>query len=171
MTNSALVRLLTREYGIQPLCILPIKTVWGIVDVRGGRYIWKPAGRNDGQGRLGELARLAQGLATALTLAAPIPTRGGRLLTGWDGQLGYLQPWLAGRHVSLSNPRERLAALRALAQLHRLSQPWLPALPSFAQRAGLAARLTGKLRTLHRAWPQAEAAWPALARARGLVFA
>ncbi len=171
MTDAALVRLLTREYGIQPLCILPIKTVWGVVDVRGGRYIWKPAGRHDGQRRLLELARFAQGIAPALTLAAPVFTRGGRMLSGWDGQLGYLQPWLAGRHVLLSNPDERLSALRTLLQLHELSQSWLSALPSFVQRAGLAARMTGKLRTLHSVWPQAEAAWPALARARGLVFA
>ncbi|WP_026960828.1 phosphotransferase enzyme family protein [Alicyclobacillus herbarius] len=149
-----------------------MKTVVGVIDTSGRRYIWKPVGQRDDEARLAELVWLAARLRLhGLALAAPLPTRDGRMILRLDGTSGYLQPWLPGRHVCLADATERFLALVTLANLHRLSRPWLPYLRVHGRAARFAQRLQGKLRTLQRTWPEAEAGCPGLGRSRSWVFA
>jgi Ser/Thr protein kinase RdoA (MazF antagonist) len=174
MTDSRQVqRLVSGRYGMNVACIVQMKTVCGIVDTDGRRWIWKPAGRRDSEARLYGLRMMADQLAVSgLRLAAPVPTRDGRLLAvDADGSAGYLQPWVRGRHANLRDAKERESALTTVALMHRLSRPMLPRLGPLLGAGRFAERLRGKRRTLSQVWYEAESHYPPLKAVRDQVFA
>lgn len=115
--------LLRVTYGIEVEAVARLKTVFGLVADDGKRYVWKSARPRDTERRLSLLARIAERLSsTGLPAAGPLPTQVGAYRVELpDGDSGYLQPWLPGRHVRFTEAAERLTTIATLAQVHHFS--------------------------------------------------
>lgn len=164
--HAELSHLLAAAYGVDVRAIIRRRTVLGIVAEDGAQYIWKPLSlRDDGQ-RLAALADMQAVFDGAKTQAAlPLPAKNGRFVVrnGAGADAGYLQPWLTGRHVNVTNRPERLAVLRSLARVQRASQEASFPGSDVLQRGTLLQKLRLKERAIMRVWPTVEAAYPALA--------
>jgi Ser/Thr protein kinase RdoA (MazF antagonist) len=166
-------------FGVEVDAIVTLKTVTGVVGKDGMRYIWKPARPRDTERRLAVVARIAEAMsADGLPAAGPLASRHGERLIETDSGPGYLQPWLPGRHVRLSDAEERLTAVCTVAQVHRWSRrvPFLadPHLggPEWQNVTGgvLPVKLRSKLQALHGVWGPAKDACPELAAVEKDVF-
>ncbi|QSO46246.1 aminoglycoside phosphotransferase family protein [Alicyclobacillus mengziensis] len=114
-----------QNYGLEVAVFRRLRSVLGLVTKNGERYIWKTVQSSGALERLSEVSRLVLRLRSfGIRAAGPIPTNSGKLtctfheVTG-SVAIGYLQPWLNGRHVDLSKRIERLAALSTIFAMHR----------------------------------------------------
>ncbi|EJY56303.1 aminoglycoside phosphotransferase [Alicyclobacillus hesperidum URH17-3-68] len=144
-------------YGICAECIVRKRTVYGIVAADGRRYIWKQAAFGDTDERLQALARALEAYDRAdVRAAAPLPKRDGRMLAECkDGNRGYLQPWLPGRHVQTASRDERLRAIAAVAKVQRAVQAAGYPEHRTLRRGSLYGKLRVKANAIAKLWPQA----------------
>jgi Ser/Thr protein kinase RdoA (MazF antagonist) len=153
---------LRAAYGIEISSIVRMKHVCGVVAADGRKLIWKSTGGQSAHHRLAAVCRLAGLLrGSGVNVAAPLPNRMGALVTRLaDGQVGYLQTWLPGRHLLLVNRQERLAAAAALGLLHSAAHAveW-PRHPQLL-RGGLPEKLILKRNFLLQVWGHLEHACP-----------
>lgn len=155
--DTELRELLASLYGIEVKETVRLKSVIGVTAQSGERYIWKPA-LGDPQLttlRLEMVHRVSRLLWTrGFTAAFPIQNRRREWLseTG-PGTYGYLQPWLAGRHINLGSLQERLSAMATVGYLHRLSLGW--PLHDWATFCGpqLVTKVSAKRQACLRVWP------------------
>jgi Ser/Thr protein kinase RdoA (MazF antagonist) len=158
---------LRRAYGLKVDAVVRMKTVTGLVDTRGRRWVWKRSAGRSQEPRLRAMAAVSACLAPfGIPFAGPVPNRAGVYLTRLrGGETGHLQPWLPGRHADYTQRQERLSAVATLAAMHRAARgAWVCADPAL-YRVTLYQKLWFKRRLLETLWPQAEACVPAL---RGL---
>lgn len=138
----------------------------------GSRYIWKTLKVTTPPSRVVELLQFTKWLSE-LGFRVPIPlltVRGVTLCQTPDGrggyETGYLQPWLGGSHLSLSDDRERRAALSTVAHLHQATavnaKGYVPSL--------LSLRLRRKYDLLARMWPKLVTALPDYGELAGILF-
>ncbi|WP_206831743.1 aminoglycoside phosphotransferase family protein [Alicyclobacillus fructus] len=124
MDASDIAHLVRVGYGLDVDAVVQKRTVWGIV-AGTTRYILKRARPQDSEERLRALADILKRYpCVGVEAAFPLETvRGTMRVSGADGAWYYLQPWLEGRHVDVSDEAERLAVTRALARAQRAAQP------------------------------------------------
>lgn len=169
-----------------------------MISKTGERYIWK---RLQSPGALARFSAVAGVVAylksRGIHAAGPIPTKSGRLTctvshsvangtvglnvgigTDGNGKVGYLQPWLNGKHVDLAERTERLEALSTISAMH-LATPvgealtqGMPSSPvEYPLPSLLAERLHKKHALLRSMWPRLIAAVPAARPLFDIVFA
>ncbi len=153
-----------RIYGIQVDAIVVRRTVYGLVG-KLSRWIWKSAGEQDDEERLQDLARMTHYLSkNGLTCAGPIQSGNGRLIASpYEGaKPGYLQSWIPGRHVEVTNRIERISSIRAIAKLHVLGSADKVQMNRRLQTGRLLSRMKMKQRTLRSIWITAKEKAPVL---------
>lgn len=165
--SEQLTTALSAGYGIEVVAFVQLKTVTGVVTADGMRYVWKTARPRDTDRRLALLSSLTDAMSDAgLPAAGPLRTRSGGFCTPVrSGEVGYLQPWLPGRHVQFANPAERLTTVATLAHIHRwssgfgwLADPDVGGLEWHTLSGGaLPVKMREKWRVLQQVWPTARA--------------
>lgn len=155
---------LRRLYGLEVTSVIRMKTVMGVLTSDGDKYVWKPIREDTSHVRLHIVARIAQRLSTyGITIAGPLWNRQGALQSALpDGTVGYLQPWLSGRHVNVCNQQERLSALAAVGHLHQCATTQEVFDVPELYRIPLYAKLHVKAETFRTVWPSVTSAVPAL---------
>lgn len=154
--DTSLLDFLEAAYEIQIVATIERKTVLGIVDTNGRRWMWKKTQARDDEPRLRALAEMSSRLwPFGITMAAPVQNRYGRFLTvARNGQVvGFLQPWLEGRHVNVRLRRERHLAMEKIAWMHRHTQTVDRNERLLLQRGTLIGKLRMKEKTLMQVWP------------------
>ncbi|TCP54400.1 Ser/Thr protein kinase RdoA (MazF antagonist) [Tumebacillus sp. BK434] len=120
MLTDSLLAKLERAYGLTFSHAVKLRTVTG-VRTSGGAMILK---RYEGEGMKKRLDALGTALEvvvrSGVEIAPYVKTKENSAYMSDRGALWTLQPWLAGRHLSLHDRRERHAAAAALARLHRV---------------------------------------------------
>ncbi|WP_067619632.1 phosphotransferase [Alicyclobacillus acidiphilus] len=163
LADATFVEAIGQSYDIRVRAIVRKRSVIGIIADQ-GRYIWKPSLPADSEARLLALRNMKRVYETTdVRCALPLPARGGTMLVKLpNGDRGYLQPWIAGRHVQVDHAVERLAAMRSLAVVHVAAQHC--GHPGWTQlrRGTLLQKLRAKERAVLRVWPLAEEAQPLL---------
>lgn len=154
-------------YGLEVEAVVRMKTVTGLVDTRGRRWVWKRVAGRSQEPRLRAMAFVSAYLAAlGIPFAGPVPNRAGAYLTRLGGgETGHLQPWLPGRHADYTQRQERLSAVATLAAMHRAARGSRICADPALYRGTLYQKLWLKRRLLETLWPQAEAWVPVL---RGL---
>ncbi|MCL6516499.1 phosphotransferase [Alicyclobacillus sp.] len=166
--DARFAQMLRHAYGLRAAAVIRLKTVTGIVDEDGRRWVWKPLRDGCAEERLAAVAEAAELLTAAgLPFAGPVPGRGGRYLTTpGDGPPGCLQPWLPGRHADYTVRQERLAAVATLAAMHRIAHGTQLSARAALYRGNLYEKLWLKRRLLDALWPRAASSVPALRELR-----
>lgn len=167
MLDGELIReALTASYGLRVTAVVQMKSVYGVVcagEHRTPGFVWKFASGSDTAARLEALAPvLAKLRRGGIAAAGPLRNRSGDLLTTLpDGRQGYLQPWLRGRHADYADRSQRLAVLRTVGRVHRLTAAAITAVPAaLCTPHPLARKLMWKRETLQRVWPDLAAHCP-----------
>lgn len=181
--EAALAALLWEHYNIRVALFQRMRSVLGVVTADGSRYIWKELKHPEMRPRLSDWELLVHRLqAAGVRAAGPLRTLAGDLvcpshsMNGARGY-GYLQPWLQGRHVNLSDRTERLASLWVISKMHRetaipLENVWsanLP-MPSYPRRSLLSGRIHQKYEIMKQTWPELCQLVPALRSMTDALF-
>jgi Ser/Thr protein kinase RdoA (MazF antagonist) len=153
---------LERFYGLSVVRVVPMRTVCGVLTTTGERWIWKCVRR---QSVIPLRLQVQTSVAAALQqqgIVAPMPTRNrhGEWVTQIGTDLGYLQPWVSGRHVNLGDPSERLRAVATLAAFHSVAGRLLLHPRPDLMRPPLCAKLAMKRDFLYAKWDQVTACCP-----------
>lgn len=170
--TEGLPSLLRGAYGVEVDALVQLKTVVGVVAADGMRFVWKSTRPRDTERRLSLIALLANNLSdSGLPAAGPLPTRAGTYrVEVADGEFGYLQPWLPGRHVRFTEVEEKLTTIATLAHVHRwtarlteLAHPLVGG-PEWHDLSGgtLGIKLSEKWRVFQQVWPLACEREPAI---------
>jgi Ser/Thr protein kinase RdoA (MazF antagonist) len=147
-------------YGLRLSAMIERRTVSGFVDSQGRKWLWKPAASHDDEERLAAIAHMVQQISPEVSFAGPVPNQTGRFLSHVTSEdVGYLQPWLFGRHVSPRVPLERVAAMATIGRLHQLTgQPRL--CRAELHRGSLMGKLRMKTKAVSAIWPELRAKSP-----------
>jgi Ser/Thr protein kinase RdoA (MazF antagonist) len=160
------------SYGLDILAVVERRTVCGLVGTN-VNWIWKPALENDDEQRLYDLARMTHYISQqGLPCGGPIPNRTGRFITiPYQGaKPGYLQMWLPGRHVNVTDKLERHAVIRAIAKLHMIGKLPVFQMGSSLHRGRLLSKLRMKQRTLQGIWSEANTRTMVLSPLESYIF-
>ncbi|MCF8565209.1 aminoglycoside phosphotransferase family protein [Alicyclobacillus tolerans] len=174
--TQALAAALMTHYGLEVSSIVIMRTVYGVVTRGSEKYIWKFVRGGESVQRLLSLQPALDYLAQfEIDNAGPIATlHGERIAYLKDGTVGYLQPWLPGRHVNLGERQERLMAVATIAHMHRSFAQVKAAgvLPVELPTPGgqLPARLRAKQVALRRSFAVAKTQFPDLAEVEQQIF-
>lgn len=172
--DESIACILEKHYHFRTAAIIRRRSVFGIVTEDGRRFVFKPLADRDSEMRLKALAGILPIFQqTDIEAALPIVNCDGNYIvyTPQAGmRAGYLQPWLQGRHVDLSQSEERLCAVQALARIQRKSIEIGRPSSTVLNHASLLNKLRVKERVIQRIWSDAQVAYPALAEARDEIF-
>jgi CotS family spore coat protein len=120
MLTDELRTRLENAFGVRFLRSVRLRTVLG-VQTNGGAMVVKRYEHGSFTRRLEVLADLLDAiLGEGVEIAPYLKTRQGLPYLLEKNHLYTIQPWLPGRHLSLSNREERLLAARTLAGLHKV---------------------------------------------------
>jgi Ser/Thr protein kinase RdoA (MazF antagonist) len=153
---------LERFYGLSVVSVVPMRTVYGVLTTTGERWIWKCVRR---QSVIPLHIQVQTYVAAALLehgIIAPMPTRNryGDWITQIGSDVGYLQPWVSGRHIDVGDTSERLRAVATIAAFHSVAGH-LPLHPyRELMRPPLCAKLAMKRDFLYAKWDQVTACCP-----------
>ncbi|MDP9727254.1 phosphotransferase [Alicyclobacillus tolerans] len=151
------IREIASYYGLNVIASIERRTVTGLITADGQNYVWKFAEEKDSEKRLAALSKVSQLLQEkGIRFAVALPNQNHVYLTRLHTipSLGYLQPWLPGRHLNLGLPNERMAAIHALAQLHQIPVQRMDA-SVLSHHTPLQQRIFLKARALSGVWKDA----------------
>ncbi len=151
-------------YGLDIIAIVERRTVYGLVGKQNS-WIWKPAEIQDDEERLYEISRITNYFGRqGLSWGNPLPSPMGRFIVipYLGAKPGYLQKWLPGRHIDVTNVLERISAIRAIAKLHVLGASDGLIVNRELNRGRLLQKMRMKQRALLDVWKVARSAAPIL---------
>ncbi len=122
--TSVAAQELAAAYGFQVRALLPMRSVVGVLTDQ-GRFICKRYHRAKGMSyrHLLGIVQVKESLAHYGLVKSYRKTVDGEPIFAWEGDPVTLEAWVKGRHADFHDRRERMAAVQAIARLHRLRIP------------------------------------------------